>query len=218
MEQNGSQRSSLTTEDVNKIRAKSKGQMNIVDPPVNCPKWVCCLLPCIKNIPSMKVFKQIIPEDAEIERNNKWVCYDATSVVCGDIIRLREGDIVPADCMVLSLGSELVQDASCSEAAEEEMAVDVSRITGEARPRTIKGSELRSEGYKPVQLFYGGYVLHGCCVAVVNAIGKDTLLAKLISDGRWPPTQDLGIPLHATSDIDNLKVGDEELATSLLRA
>jgi len=105
LEQLGSKRSGLATKEANNARKLANDEMNLVDPPVNCPKWVCCLLPCIKNIPSMKIFKQILPEDAEIKRNNKWVCHDAASVVRGDIIRLREGDIVPADCIVLSLAN-----------------------------------------------------------------------------------------------------------------
>ena len=180
-------------------------------PPVNCPKWVCCLLPCIKNIPSMKIFKQILPEDAEIKRNNKWVCYDAASVVRGDIIRLREGDTVPADCIVLSLGMEVLQEGELHE--EEEMSVDVSRITGETRPRTMKSDD----AYQPIQLFYGGYVLHGCCVAVVNATGKDTILASLMRDGRWPPSEDLSIPLHACcGESGDDMHRDEEMVVSLL--
>ena len=155
----------------------------------------------------MKQFKQVIPEDAEIKRNNKWVCYDSTSVVRGDIIRLREGDIVPADCIVLSLGNELDEENNHS---DEEMTVDVGKITGEVRPRIITSTE------KSIQLFYGGYVLHGQCVAVVNATGGDTLLASLIRDGRWPPKEDLGIPLYASEEnVDDLH-RDEEMVVSLL--
>ena len=49
----------------------------------------------------MKLFATIQPDDAEILRNGQWIRYDATSLVTGDIIRLEEGDLIPADCIVL---------------------------------------------------------------------------------------------------------------------
>eukprot|EP00566_Odontella_aurita_P022137 CAMPEP_0113533894 /NCGR_PEP_ID=MMETSP0015_2-20120614/4867_1 /TAXON_ID=2838 /ORGANISM="Odontella" /LENGTH=235 /DNA_ID=CAMNT_0000433015 /DNA_START=324 /DNA_END=1033 /DNA_ORIENTATION=+ /assembly_acc=CAM_ASM_000160 len=96
----------LATSDASRRRSDSGGVLNVVLPPINCPKWVCCLLPCIKSIPSMKLFRQIEPEDAEVMRDGRWVRYDAASLVKGDIVRLSDGDAVPADCVVLSLGMD----------------------------------------------------------------------------------------------------------------
>jgi hypothetical protein len=150
--------------------------LNIVNPPVNCPAWICCLLPCIKSIPSMKAFQQIKPEDAEVLRDGRWIRYDATSLVRGDILRLEEGDVVPADCVVLSLDGDGGPD----------LLVDLRNITGEDKPRS---SSVKSEDgtVQPVQLFYGGKVVQGSGVAVVTATGSGTLLASLIRDGRFPP-------------------------------
>jgi E1-E2 ATPase len=110
---------------------------NVVDPPVTCPAWICCLLPCIKSIPSMKTFRMITPDDAEALRNGHWVRYDATSLVRGGIIRLEAGDIVPADCAVLSVDDgPMLVDGRC-------VTVDEKPQSGEKIPNMdafIRGS------------------------------------------------------------------------------
>ena len=83
--------------------------VNQVDPPVKCPGWVCCLLPCIQSLPSQKHFLAMQPDDAEVKRNGQWIRYDASSLVRADIIRLEEGDVVPADCTVLGSTEDEVQ-------------------------------------------------------------------------------------------------------------
>lgn len=159
----------LTMDEASKRREQDE-TYNVISPPIQCPGWVCCLLPCIKSIPSMKAFRQLQPEDAEVKRNGRWTRYDAASVVRGDILRLEEGDLVPADCSVLSVDGM-------------DVLVDVKGVTGEDKPRVI------TEEDGPVKLFYGGHVLQGSCIAVATAIGPNTLLATLIRDKRFPPSK-----------------------------
>ncbi|CAB9516119.1 Sodium/potassium-transporting ATPase subunit alpha [Seminavis robusta] len=162
----------LSTDDAAE-RREEDGCFNVVDPPINCPAWVCCLLPCIKSIPSMKTFRMIKPEDAEVLRDGHWIRYDATSLVRGDIIRLEEGDIVPADCTVLS-----VDDG--------QMLVDGRYVTGEDKPRSCE-KNTATNTFKPVQLFLGSHVVQGSGEAVVTAIGPNTKLATVIREKRFPP-------------------------------
>ena len=122
-ELNVNYKTGLTNDEASK-RREEHDSFNTIDPPVKCPGWVCCLLPCIKSIPSMKAFRQLQPEDAEIRRNGKWTRYDATSLVRGDVLRLEEGDVVPADVVVLSVTSH-------------DLLVDVHGITGQEKPRVI---------------------------------------------------------------------------------
>ena len=77
---------------------------NIVTPPIHCPKWICCLLPCVGRTHSMVSFAAVTPEDAEVLRNAHWVRYDAASLVVGDVIRLDVYDVVPADCVIIAYG------------------------------------------------------------------------------------------------------------------
>jgi magnesium-transporting ATPase (P-type) len=169
-------KSGLTTDEATE-RREEDGCFNVVDPPVNCPSWVCCLLPCIKSIPSMKTFRMIKPEDAEVLRDGKWVRYDATSLVRGDIIRLEEGDIVPGDCVVL-------------EVDDEQMLVDCEYITGEEKPRTCAKDSTTGIS-RPVQLFLGSRVVEGSGEAVVTAIGHKTMLSSIIREKRFPPQGNL---------------------------
>lgn len=162
--------------------------------PINCPSWVCCLLPCLKHVPSMKLFHLITPEDAEVFRDSMWVCYDASSVLPGDLIRLQEGDRIPADCIVLQLGMEWEENDYHNHhhghqkvvSSLEELLVDVSDITGEERPRV---ASIQTDGCATcTKLLYGGMVLQGSCVAIVTNVGGETVLANLIREKRWPPT------------------------------
>jgi E1-E2 ATPase len=157
------------TMDAASKRRRDDETFNTVDPPIKCPGWVCCLLPCIKSIPSMKAYGRLQPEDAEVKRDGRWTSYDAASVVRGDILRLEEGDVVPADCVVLTVMNNM------------DLLVDVKGITGEDKPRVVTPEDGLAK------LYYGGHVLQGSAIAVVTAIGPQTLLATLIREGRFPP-------------------------------
>jgi hypothetical protein len=174
------------------------GYFNTVDPPINCPGWLCIVLPCIKHVPSMKIFAQIKPEDAEVKRDGRWIRYDASSLVAGDVIRLEEGDGIPADCVILQL------EEGC-----DEMLVDHRYVTGEDKPRSCTH---RSDGTaKPIQLFWGGQVVQGSALAVVTATGPKTMVASMIRDKRFPPT--VGDVLAANIGADD----DEEQGVSLIQ-
>jgi magnesium-transporting ATPase (P-type) len=175
----------LTKDQVSE-RREAATSFNVIDPPIKCPAWVCCLLPCIKSIPSMKAFREVQPDDAEILRESRWTRYDAASCVTGDIVRLAEGDIVPADCVVLTL-------------QDDEMLVDVRNITGESKVRSIKPA---GDDAPAVKLFYGGHVLQGSAMCVVTAVGSSTLLAKLIRKKKFPP-KDL-VDLEEDSEEDSI--------------
>ena len=41
---------------------------NRIPPPIDCPAWICCLLPCILRVPKMLYFNQIAAEDADVIR------------------------------------------------------------------------------------------------------------------------------------------------------
>eukprot|EP00573_Skeletonema_grethae_P000660 CAMPEP_0201687474 /NCGR_PEP_ID=MMETSP0578-20130828/1523_1 /ASSEMBLY_ACC=CAM_ASM_000663 /TAXON_ID=267565 /ORGANISM="Skeletonema grethea, Strain CCMP 1804" /LENGTH=235 /DNA_ID=CAMNT_0048171633 /DNA_START=97 /DNA_END=801 /DNA_ORIENTATION=- len=197
----------LSTSEASIRRNSSRGGLNKVQKPINCPSWVCCLLPCINHIPSMKQFRYVQPDDAEVLRDGRWIRYDAASLVVGDIVRLAEGDVVPADCVVISLGMEHV-DASIIVGDEEEdvgnttseslmdLTVDSHYITGETKPRHIPCRS--NQTVQSTLLYYGSRVLEGACIALVTECGERTILAKLIKEGRWPPKGDLSDEVEET--------------------
>jgi magnesium-transporting ATPase (P-type) len=117
--------------------------------------------------------------------------------------------------------------------SEGDFLVDVKCVAGEDKPRvaksasanTLSTSSSSSSGksgtgtVQPIQLFMGGQVVQGSGMAVVTAIGKNTLLASLIREGRFPPKDNAMAP----SDIRHATVGmgmggvDEEVGISLIK-
>jgi H+-transporting ATPase len=91
---------------------------------------------------------------ARVKRDGKWINPPAREVVPGDIIRLRLGDIVPADARLLEGDS---------------VEVDQSALTGESLPAEKKPGD-------PV--FSGSIIRQGEIGALVYATGEDTYFGK----------------------------------------
>lgn len=59
----------------------------------------------------MRQFAAAVPESACVLREHEWTEIDAVSLVVSDIVRLREGDLAPADLVVLHAESNFAVDA-----------------------------------------------------------------------------------------------------------
>ncbi len=91
---------------------------------------------------------------AKVKRDGKWVNPNASDVVPGDVIRLRLGDIVPADARLL---------------AGDSIEVDQSALTGESLPVTAKPG---------AAVFSGSIIRQGEIDAMVYATGANTYFGK----------------------------------------
>jgi H+-transporting ATPase len=91
---------------------------------------------------------------ARVIRDGKWINPPARELVPGDVIRLRLGDVVPADARLL---------------AGDEVSVDQSALTGESLPTTRKAGEA---------VFSGSIVRRGEIGALVYATGEKTYFGK----------------------------------------
>jgi len=91
---------------------------------------------------------------ARVERDGKWIEPPARELVPGDVIRLRLGDIVPADARLLE---------------GDPIEVDQSALTGESLPATRKPGEA---------VFSGSIVRQGEIGALVYATGAGTYFGK----------------------------------------
>ncbi len=102
---------------------------------------------------------------ARVRRDGAWKSLPTRELVSGDVIRVRGGDIVPADATLL--------DGSVS--------VDVSTLTGESLPR--------EEG-KSGTIFSGSVIRRGEATARVSAIGAQTMYGKTteLLETSHPPT------------------------------
>ena len=89
---------------------------------------------------------------ARVLRNKAWAIIDARELVPGDIIRLRIGDIIPAD-------AKLVEG--------EFLSVDQSALTGESLPVEKKAGDV---------VYSGSVVKRGEMTAIVVNTGKNTYI------------------------------------------
>jgi H+-transporting ATPase len=92
--------------------------------------------------------------EARVKRDGKWVTPPARELVPGDVIRVRLGDIVPADARLLDGDS---------------IEVDQSALTGESLPATRKLGEA---------VFSGSIVRQGEIGALVYGTGTNTYFGK----------------------------------------
>jgi H+-transporting ATPase len=91
---------------------------------------------------------------ARVKRDGKWINPPARELVPGDAIRLRLGDIVPADARLL---------------AGDPVEVDQSALTGESLPATRNAGEA---------VFSGSIIRQGEIGALVYATGTNTYFGK----------------------------------------
>ncbi len=176
----------------------------------------------------MRRFRLVQPDDAEVMRDSNWVRYDSGSLVIGDLVRLVEGDVVPADCVVMGLGMGNVDDAHVVNDDEDddgddsmvdeeetgtggthddyddvEITVDARLVTGEIVPTRIRRRRNGTVGGGATTLYYGSRVLRGSCVAVVIATGERVVLSKLIRARRWPTSKDLSEEVLEMTRMEN---------------
>jgi H+-transporting ATPase len=103
---------------------------------------------------AIAALKSSLAIKARVKRDGKWINPAARDLVPGDVIRLRLGDIVPADARLLD---------------GDEIEVDQSALTGESLPATRKPGEA---------VFSGSIVRQGEIGALVYATGTKTYFGK----------------------------------------
>ena len=103
---------------------------------------------------AIEALKAKLAIKTRVKRDGKWVTPPARELVPGDVIRLRLGDIVPADARLLD---------------GDEVSVDQSALTGESLPATKKPGEA---------VFSGSIIRRGEIGALVYATGGKTYFGK----------------------------------------
>src|SRR5665811_1461414 len=103
---------------------------------------------------AIEALKAKLAIKARVKRDGKWVTPPARELVPGDVIRLRLGDIVPADARLLD---------------GDPVEVDQSALTGESLPATRKPGEA---------VFSGSIVRQGEIGALVYGTGTNTYFGK----------------------------------------
>ena len=103
---------------------------------------------------AIDALKAKLATTARVRRDGQWVTPPARELVPGDVIRLRLGDIVPADARLLD---------------GDDVEVDQSALTGESLPATRKPGEA---------VFSGSILRRGEIGALVYATGAHTYFGK----------------------------------------
>jgi H+-transporting ATPase len=103
---------------------------------------------------AIAALKATLAIKARVKRDGKWVTPAARELVPGDVIRVRMGDIVPADARLLD---------------GDPIEVDQSALTGESLPVARKSGEA---------VFSGSIVRQGEIGALVYATGANTYFGK----------------------------------------
>ena len=103
---------------------------------------------------AIEALKSKLAIKARVKRDGKWITPEARELVPGDVIRIRLGDIVPADARLLE---------------GDPVEVDQSALTGESLPVERKSGEA---------IFSGSIIRQGEINALVYATGANTYFGK----------------------------------------
>ncbi len=111
---------------------------------------------------------KLISRQIAVKRDGKTILLDEKLLVPGDIVIMNEGDIIPADMLLLTVDS---------------LAVNESQLTGESVP-VIKSvfKNLHNKENKDDNLVFAGSVVEkGVATGAVYATGYETQLGKIAS-------------------------------------
>ncbi|HSI90614.1 MAG TPA: HAD-IC family P-type ATPase, partial [Adhaeribacter sp.] len=116
---------------------------------------------------AIEALKKMIKHETNVLRDGKLQTVQASELVPGDIVKLEEGDSVPADARLLKLKNLRTIEAS---------------LTGESLPIDKQLEEVpdnTSLGDRLSMIWKGTHVARGTATAVVTATGANTELGKI---------------------------------------
>ena len=135
--------------------------------------WIVIILTCYETFSQeaksdslMEKFRALVPEAASVIRDGVSKPLPAAELVPGDIIHLKAGDKIPADCRVIWAQSFKVDQASLTGESE---AVDI---------HVESKSQIALESKNII--FNGSLCVDGTCIAVVIRTGDGTLIGKMV--------------------------------------
>lgn len=111
---------------------------------------------------SLEALKQLTSPKTKVIRNNKVTLLDSRQLVPDDVCIFESGDVVTADCVLVS---------------SESLFVNQSALTGESIPVEKQATSKRNSDVN--KIFSGSLVTKGRCYAKVTCTGKQTELGKI---------------------------------------
>lgn len=107
---------------------------------------------------AVEALKKLTDAGAKVIRNGATITIPITDIVVNDILVCEDGNIIPADAVLLEA---------------HDFSVNESTLTGESL------AVFKSPGAEPVPIYKGTLVVTGACIAQVTAIGSATSLGKI---------------------------------------
>ena len=116
---------------------------------------------------SLNSLKRLTSLDALVIRDNKKQVINSNDLVCGDVVYLKRGDLVPADIRIIECNN---------------LEIDESMLTGESE-NIFKDNNDISEtvgiGERKNFLFRGTKVINGKAVGIVCNVGMNTEIGNI---------------------------------------
>ena len=118
----------------------------------------------------LEALKKLSEATATVIRDGKETVLPTNEVVVGDIIKVKTGDKIPADCRIIESSN---------------LSVDESSLTGESEPvKKTRSTNQNLDEDLPLQdqknmIFFGTFVALGQCSAIVVHTGIHTEIGKI---------------------------------------
>lgn len=147
------------------------------------------LVQSVRSNQAAEKLKSLVKVTAAVKRNGDYTEIPMEEIVCGDLVRLSAGDMIPADMRLLS-----AKDLFISQAA----------LTGESYPvekqAIVYDDETLSETSYENLAFMGSNVISGSAEGIIVSVGNETLfghVAQTLSEKTIKSSFEIGI--HKTS-------------------
>lgn len=147
------------------------------------------LVQSVRSNQAAEKLKSLVKVTAAVKRNGDYTEIPMEEIVCGDLVRLSAGDMIPADMRLLS-----AKDLFVSQAA----------LTGESYPvekqAIVYDDETLSETSYENLAFMGSNVISGSAEGIIVSVGNETLfghVAQTLSEKPIKSSFEIGI--HKTS-------------------
>lgn len=147
------------------------------------------LVQSVRSNQAAEKLKSLVKVTAVVKRNGDYTEIPMEEIVCGDLVRLSAGDMIPADMRLLS-----AKDLFISQAA----------LTGESYPvekqAIVYDDETLSETSYENLAFMGSNVISGSAEGIIVSVGNETLfghVAQTLSEKPIKSSFEIGI--HKTS-------------------
>lgn len=147
------------------------------------------LVQSVRSNQAAEKLKSLVKVTAGVKRNGDYTEIPMEEIVCGDLVRLSAGDMIPADMRLLS-----AKDLFISQAA----------LTGESYPvekqAIVYDDETLSETSYENLAFMGSNVISGSAEGIIVSVGNETLfghVAQTLSEKPIKSSFEIGI--HKTS-------------------